>query len=67
MYLPPYVPRFQPLFAYWIVTLNRLPGGGLEDPSCGYWHGTTPANDMSVHQVPGAELALPPAPRDSDC
>lgn len=46
---PPYRPNFHPMFAYWIVTLNQLPGGGLEDPSCGYWHGTMPANEMSVH------------------
>lgn len=57
MYLPPYVPKFHPLFAYWIVTFNRLPGGGMEDPSCASWHGPMPANDMSVHQVPGAEQA----------
>ena len=34
----------------WHVGLVRPPGGGLADPHCGYWHGTTAANDDDAGQ-----------------
>lgn len=45
MYIPPFIPNFGSLYAWYTVTLIRPPGGGMEDILCGWAHGIVAAND----------------------
>lgn len=37
--------------AYWHLSLNRLPGGGVLEWTCGWWHGTVAANEPAAEPV----------------
>lgn len=45
--------------AYWLVTLVRLPGGGVLDWTCGWWHGIQAANDADGANVSEEPLGQP--------